>query len=110
MISVRDTGPGIPPDLEQKVFDPFFTTKDVGEGTGLGLSIVYGIIKEHGGTIRVNGEKVVEGRIDRTQAMAFSADEGADVGQDSETPVMILLRSGASAPAGRAFTSRKAVE
>jgi C4-dicarboxylate-specific signal transduction histidine kinase len=53
VVSVLDSGPGIPPEFEQKVFDPFFTTKDVGEGTGLGLSIVYGIIKEHGGNISI---------------------------------------------------------
>jgi len=50
-VEFSDTGPGI--KSPQQVFDPFFTTKPVGKGTGLGLSICYGIITEHGGTIRV---------------------------------------------------------
>jgi len=52
-IQVRDTGPGIPEDLQAKIFEPFFTTKDVGKGTGLGLSVSYGIIQDHGGDIQV---------------------------------------------------------
>lgn len=53
-IRIRDTGIGMPEEVQQKIFDPFFTTKDVGEGTGLGLSIVYNIIQKHGGKIEVN--------------------------------------------------------
>ena len=50
-IEFRDSGPGV--KEPSRVFDPFYTTKPVGKGTGLGLSICYGIITEHGGTIRV---------------------------------------------------------
>jgi signal transduction histidine kinase len=56
MVSIRDTGGGIPDDIREKIFDPFFTTKGVGEGTGLGLSIVYGIIEKHLGKIDVRSE------------------------------------------------------
>jgi PAS domain S-box-containing protein len=50
-ITIRDTGPGIPDDIQCKIFDPFFTTKPVGKGTGLGLSVCLGIIRDHGGDI-----------------------------------------------------------
>jgi signal transduction histidine kinase len=52
VVTIRDTGPGIPPDVMGRIFDPFFTTKPVGEGTGLGLSISYEIVKKHGGELR----------------------------------------------------------
>ncbi|HST91877.1 MAG TPA: ATP-binding protein [Brevundimonas sp.] len=54
VISVTDTGQGIPEALLEKVFDPFFTTKAVGKGTGLGLSQVYGIARQSGGTARIH--------------------------------------------------------
>jgi PAS domain S-box-containing protein len=56
VITVRDSGVGIPPDVLLKVFDPFFTTKPVGKGTGLGLSQVHGFAHQAGGTVRVSSE------------------------------------------------------
>ena len=55
-VAIADTGSGMPPEYLSQIFDPFFTTKDVGKGTGLGLSVSLGIVKEHGGNIRVQSE------------------------------------------------------
>jgi len=55
-LSISDTGPGIGPDIIDKIFDPYFTTKEVGKGTGMGLAIIHGIIVEYGGAITVESK------------------------------------------------------
>jgi len=56
MMSVTDTGVGMPAEVVEKAFDPFYTTKGVGKGTGLGLSQVYGFIKQSGGHVKIYSE------------------------------------------------------
>jgi len=56
LLCVADTGTGIAPEILDKIFEPFFTTKAVGKGTGLGLSTVLGIVRSHGGIVRVLSE------------------------------------------------------
>jgi CheY-like chemotaxis protein len=53
VISVTDTGSGIPPEVLARVLEPFFTTKEVGKGTGLGLPMVYGLAQQSGGTVTI---------------------------------------------------------
>ena len=80
ILSVRDNGSGIPPDVAAKIFDPFFTTKPTNEGTGLGLALSNDIVRQHRGTITVNTEPghftemVVE--LPLTQAKGFPPADG----------------------------------
>jgi PAS domain S-box-containing protein len=56
LVEIRDNGPGIPPEIQNRVFEPFFTTKPVGVGSGLGLSICRSIVTAHGGRIEIESE------------------------------------------------------
>jgi hypothetical protein len=73
LITVEDTGVGIPAEIIDKIFDPFFTTKEPEKGTGLGLSTVNNIIKEHGGFINVYSE-VGQGTIFKVYLPASSGE------------------------------------
>ena len=55
-ISIEDTGPGIPPEIQEKIFEPFFTTKPRGEGSGLGLHIIKKILEKHKGVLLLDTE------------------------------------------------------
>jgi signal transduction histidine kinase len=57
-LEVEDDGPGIAPDVRDKLFEPFVTTKPVGEGTGLGLAVCRGLVEAVGGTITVDPNAV----------------------------------------------------
>ncbi len=56
-ISIKDTGPGIPSEIKDKIFNPFFTTKPTGQGTGLGLSLVHDMVTKYEGSLSVNSKE-----------------------------------------------------
>jgi signal transduction histidine kinase/DNA-binding response OmpR family regulator len=95
VITVKDTGSGIPADILAKVVEPFFTTKPIGKGTGLGLSTVYGFIKQSGGTLRI------ESVVDRGTAMRLwlprSTERPANIREDSNVD-QILSDAGKKRP------------
>jgi PAS domain S-box-containing protein len=57
VVTVSDTGCGMPPGVQERAFEPFFTTKDVGQGSGLGLSMVYGFVKQSGGHMSIHSRE-----------------------------------------------------
>ncbi|NEQ23944.1 MAG: PAS domain S-box protein, partial [Microcoleus sp. SIO2G3] len=85
VVTVTDTGMGIPPEILDRIFEPFFTTKELGKGTGLGLSTVMGIIKSHNGFINVSSV-VGKGTEFKVYLPAIDSTE-TQVLEDTELPI-----------------------
>jgi DNA-binding response OmpR family regulator/signal transduction histidine kinase len=95
LVSVADTGSGMPPEVLARAFDPFFTTKPTGKGTGLGLSQVYGIVRQAGGDVAIES-KVAQGtkvtiRLPRAARGAVSEPRDDTIAARSAASEKILL-------------------
>lgn len=86
VLSVSDTGQGIPPDIMSRIFEPYFTTKTKGEGTGMGLAMVHGIVKDHGGDITVSSEPGT-GTTFHVYLPVTDKEPSAEPGEDQDQPV-----------------------
>ncbi len=101
VLTITDTGTGIPPEVLKHVFEPFFTTKDVGEGSGLGLSMVYGFSKQSGGYVTIESEEGVYTTVrlhlpratGRDLSVAQEAEEGEPVAR-GETVLLVEDEAG----------------
>ncbi|MFQ5661472.1 MAG: PAS domain-containing protein [Gammaproteobacteria bacterium] len=100
VLSVQDSGSGIPAEMQASIFDPFFSTKEVGQGTGLGLSMVHGIMHECGGHIRIHSTAAKgttfyllfpTGQGDAVQGPAAAAMEGPVLDDGRKQGVIMVI-------------------
>ena len=84
VVTIEDTGCGIPPATGRRVFEPFVSTKEPGRGTGLGLAVSYGIVQKHGGTIDFQST-VGQGTLFTVSLPVFNRPPGAENGTDHST-------------------------
>lgn len=98
VISVKDTGCGIPPENIERIFEPFFSTKKnvAGSGTGLGLAMVYGIIRQTEGFLKVDSE-VGKGTTFAVYLPAYNQNEKTDATADNTSETIILDKTGRAA-------------
>jgi CheY-like chemotaxis protein len=92
VISVIDTGVGMPPDVVQRVFEPFFTTKESGKGTGLGLSMVYGFVQQSGGHTEIDSTPGAGTTIRMFLPRSEVAEAAGSTGADVDGPLPVLGR------------------
>lgn len=86
LITTSDTGTGIAKDIQDRIFEPFFTTKDPGKGTGMGLAMIYGIVKNHGGSIYLYSEQG-QGTAFKIFLPIAPLDSGASAAPDKRKPI-----------------------
>jgi len=91
LVSLRDTGTGMTPDVIERAFEPFFTTKEIGKGTGLGLSMVFGVVRQSGGTVRIHS-RLREGTT--VQVYLPRATKGASTGSAQRPDARVLGGAG----------------
>ena len=108
LLTIRDTGMGIAEEVKQHIFEPFFTTKEPGKGSGLGLATCYGIVKQHGGNIRMDSDvghgttfNIYLPRIDEVADIVRQREDTTALAQGAETVLVVE-----DEPAVRALTGR----
>jgi PAS domain S-box-containing protein len=107
-ISVRDTGVGMPPEVQARAFEPFFTTKGLGKGTGLGLASCYGIVRQHSGTISITSQagqgttvQIQLPRASTPAAVPAGAEQAASLSRGTETLLLVEDEAAVRAMAAR---------